>query len=522
LPCSALSKERNLIILEYLLLALYTLLLRLYPRPFRQDFAAEMHTVFGDALGSARREGLWAVFRLCGRELRQLPRALAREHWQSVRVKEAGMDKNMGFVAGKRDARLLSEGTPVCSWREIFAAILPFVLVLLADVLPRLLVESGLLTWKATGMQVLNIALAVLMIGAFLVVFFLAWRRKWPVWSATWYAIFVIAPLVLTGGLLSFLDRDVFNSGISQGTWMYLLFPLFLAVLLYTVTRRDPLRGLLAVLPVFYLLWITNMEFVPNLIQVATKIPSIALICLAIAFLLRRGNWRSGLYAILAVNLGVGILFSYAGIYHGGTLPFVASGPSPVEVARSLIPQYLATCAILLGPLFAWKIRQAGRSGGFAGEAGYHLALAGLLLVILANLFGLMLMGNSPSDYLASSIRDVQMAAIILGLGVYLLGIFFLYRDIPFAPTASGWAARLLLPLLPLAIPVTFMLPFITWRWPVSKLYGIPLLWVLPHELSLSIGLVWLALSVWVVTQGAESARTTAALGKASEALPLS
>ena len=77
-----------------MLLELYTVLLRLYPRQFRQDFAAEMQTVFGDALGSARREGLWAMLRLCGREARELPHALAREHWQSVREKEAGMAKS--------------------------------------------------------------------------------------------------------------------------------------------------------------------------------------------------------------------------------------------------------------------------------------------------------------------------------------------------------------------------------------------------------------------------------------------
>ena len=54
-----------------------------------------------------------------------------------------------------------------------------------------------------------------------------------------------------------------------------------------------------------------------------------------------------------------------------------------------------------------------------------------------------------------------------------------------------------------MGIPIALVLPFITWRWPVSNLYGIPLLWVLPHAVSLSLGLVWLGLSVWVVTRRA-------------------
>jgi hypothetical protein len=190
-------------------------------------------------------------------------------------------------------------------------------------------------------------------------------------------------------------------------------------------------------------------------------------------------------------------------------------------VVRSLIPQYLAASAILMGPLFARKIRQVGHSGGIAGETGYHLALAGLLLVILANLASLLLSMNSSSGHVASSRLVVEIAAIALGLGAYLLGIFLLYRDIPFARAVTGWASRLLLAFLPLAIPVAFMLPFISSLWPISTLYGIPLLWVLPHELSLSIGVVWLALSVWVVTQDERSERFAAAVGKASEAPPL-
>jgi hypothetical protein len=292
------------------------------------------------------------------------------------------------------------------------------------------------------------------------------------------------------------------------------------------VTRRSPLRGLLATLPMLYLLWMLgNMEFVPDSLEVTVKISSIALICLTVAFLLRRGNWRLGLYAVLATNLVVGILFSYAGIYHGGTLPDSAIGPNWIEVARSLIPQYLATGAILLGPLFAWKMRQAGRSAGQTGRIGYHLALAGLLLVILANLVGLMMGMDSRYGRIDSTSRSVLMTAIVLGLGAYLVGIclsfFVLQREPLFARNPPAWAPRLLLALLPLAIPLTFMLPFINSTWPVHDLYGNRQLWELPHTLSLSIGMVWLALSVWVVTQGAEHARPAAAVGEASAAPPL-
>jgi hypothetical protein len=211
----------------------------------------------------------------------------------------------------------------------------------------------------------------------------------------------------------------------------------------------------------------------------------------------------------------VGALFSFAGIYYGGTLPFVALGPNLVEGARSLVPQYLETTAILLGLLFALKFRQLGRSGRRAGRAAYHLALAGLLLVILANLGGLALtLETSPISF-AFSIRDAVSAAIVLGLLIYLLGLFLLYRGDGLHVGVAAWVERLLLAILPLAIPLTFMLPFITWKAPVSSLYGTPLLWVMPHALSLSIGLFWLGLSVWVVTKKSQLAGPFPAEGSA-------
>jgi hypothetical protein len=93
------------------------------------------------------------------------------------------------------------------------------------------------------------------------------------------------------------------------------------------------------------------------------------------------------------------------------------------------------------------------------------------------------------------------MAVIIVGLAAYLLGAFWLYRERPPKAGPVELTPYLFLVILPLAIPITFMMPFITWKWPVSSLYGVPLLWELPHAVSLLLGLIWLAMSVWVVTR---------------------
>lgn len=67
---------------------LYRLLLRLYPSNFRAEFGEEMTAVFAEsATGAARESGL-ALLAFCGRELRDLPAALLRQHWQNFRQME--------------------------------------------------------------------------------------------------------------------------------------------------------------------------------------------------------------------------------------------------------------------------------------------------------------------------------------------------------------------------------------------------------------------------------------------------
>jgi hypothetical protein len=413
------------------------------------------------------------------------------------------MEGETQFSAKARSAvSALTRRMPDESWGAIFLAALPFLLMLLADGLPKLLTESGLLRWEDAGLRILNTGLVVLLAACALAAFLLAWRQRWPAWSATWYLFFCIPLLLLAVGLSSWLTQERFDTTINQEVVLYVWIPLFLAVLLYSVTRSSPLRGLLAALPVVTLLWFPNMEFVPDWMELVVKVPSTALVCLAIFLTLRLGDWRAGVLVILAVNLVVGALYAYAGIYYGGMLPFSAPGPSPLEVARSLVPQYLATSAVLLGPLFAWKIRQVGRAGGQSGKIAYHLALAGLLLVIMANLAGLLRTMQTSLPYNAGSASTSPELALMVGLVAYLLGVIWLYTYRQLPRTVSGWVALILLTLLPLAIPMVLLLTYLSWRWPVTSMYGNPLVWQLPHGVSLSLGVVWLVLSVWVITRG--------------------
>lgn len=93
----------------------YALLLRLYPREFRDEFGDEMQTVFADAVQEAVRTGTFALARLCWREWRELPVNSALEHWAR-------------FQKGrfKMNAPATLDDRPL-SWPETLIGLFPFV-----------------------------------------------------------------------------------------------------------------------------------------------------------------------------------------------------------------------------------------------------------------------------------------------------------------------------------------------------------------------------------------------------------
>lgn len=68
-----------------LLLWMQSRLLACYPAPFQAEFAAEMNIVFRLSLQEACAQGRWAIAALIGRELRDWPGSLVREHLRQRR-----------------------------------------------------------------------------------------------------------------------------------------------------------------------------------------------------------------------------------------------------------------------------------------------------------------------------------------------------------------------------------------------------------------------------------------------------
>lgn len=101
---------------------MYAGLLRLYPARFQTEHAAEMEAVFAQLITEAAGRGQLPVWRVCGRELRDLPLAVWREHWHEHLTRE---DFGMKTL---RPGQILVAGT----WQLTLAWLTPLWLFLLA------------------------------------------------------------------------------------------------------------------------------------------------------------------------------------------------------------------------------------------------------------------------------------------------------------------------------------------------------------------------------------------------------
>lgn len=170
-----------------------------------------------------------------------------------------------------------------------------------------------------------------------LIMALIAWRRGWPRWSATTLG-YVFIVLFETSLMIWRDDRST-----SFSAMVVLIGYIFLIVWL---ARRDPLAGLLSILPLYPMfVWLTAMDGVRGAYGEALYYIFIGLVmALVVGGVVRRGSLVFGLgvlaVAILLLGLGVG----YATIYHSN-MP-APPLPTPWAVLRSGLGGLIALALI--------------------------------------------------------------------------------------------------------------------------------------------------------------------------------
>jgi hypothetical protein len=85
-------------ILTQFLVSVYSRMLNLYPRRFREEFSGEMHAVFRNSVMDAAQEGTFALVQVFGREFMGMPFHILKEFLHEFGRKEMSMATNEKLV----------------------------------------------------------------------------------------------------------------------------------------------------------------------------------------------------------------------------------------------------------------------------------------------------------------------------------------------------------------------------------------------------------------------------------------
>ena len=161
---------------------------------------------------------------------------------------------------------------------------------------------------------IIGIALALFVA----VVLILAWRRGWPLWSASWY-------LYGTWAIIAIFGLTIENLNL-EDSWRYTNAMFFGWILLcmigyFVILTKSKLHGLLSVAFLFPLLGVMMLEFIPNPIESWLAICVGLLAALAAGATVRVGELRLALGLVLGLNLAAGLVWAYISEYRMLDLP---------------------------------------------------------------------------------------------------------------------------------------------------------------------------------------------------------
>jgi hypothetical protein len=383
-------------------------------------------------------------------------------------------------------------------WKDAALAALPHLMVALIE-LSFFLGAAMPKVWLPSGAYVFatDIVAAVLIFVTLL----LAWRQRWPRWSASLYGYGFVVAVVIGANVAQVLPGRLW-----AGAFMYIISPLALAWLLYRTFQQDRLRGLLALLPVVMVLWYPTLEFVQPAARAFVSAGAWLLMALMAATIIRWGNVRLSVWMMLAINLLIGACITYARTYLNSLPPEHAEVPTLERMVNRFSPPLLAVSALVIGPLLIWALWQIGKRGGRTGRLGHRLALAGLLLSLIG-LLGAAWWYTSPYDALA--LRTIHATGSLMlkgttyiGFILYVLGVLLLGLA-TWRSKAVPQVSLILLLIIPAALPLIIAFPmlFDFSAIPTDMPLGLALLNHIPRGGVYVVSLAWLLLGGWLVTR---------------------
>jgi hypothetical protein len=170
-----------------------------------------------------------------------------------------------------------------------------------------------------------------------LILVLVAWRSGWPRWSATTLG-YVLIVLFETSLMIWRDDRSTsFSAGVVLIGYICLI---------VWLSRRDPLAGLLALLPLYPMfVWLTAMDGVRGIYGEGVFYIVIGLVmAFVVGAAMRRGSLAFGLGLLVIVILALGLGVGYATVYFSNMA--APPQPTPGAVLRSGLGALIALTLI--------------------------------------------------------------------------------------------------------------------------------------------------------------------------------
>jgi len=476
-------------------------LIRLYPREFREEFGEEMREVFIDTLDGEAARGWAPVLRLALREIGDWPGALLQAYWHAIRketiVKEPTKVTEVDVHA------LSDEGTchAASPWREAVLAGVPHVLLALTIQAVSVALAHGWFPVVADDARTLQGVGGGVFVVGLAAALLIAWRQDWPRWSSSWLGYVPLLLMLLVLGALKLLESALGDWMVNNlgNAFVRLLGPLVLATGAFALALRDRRQFLLAVLPAVILGWSYLMEFTSPAVRAFVSLLAWLGVAGVAVLIARVGGVRSGLWITLAFSLTVGLLFTYARTYHASFPPGAPAHydqpPTLLKWLSRFAPHALGASVLMLEPLVVQRLRDLSGRSGRLGALGFRLCLVGLLLLLVAELTASWWLGSGSMFVrlawgpVAANGFEPSVPAYAAGLlclsGVVCLGLG-LGRDRPSLLEGTSLLAAFLLT----AAPFVLALPMAYGVWDTR---GVSRMWMY------GLGVPWLALGVWLI-----------------------
>lgn len=325
-----------------LLVRLFALGLRLYPRAIRRRYAAEMQAVFRLEVADAAHQGAWTLFTLACREVRDLPLAIFSAYFHAVEVR---MQPNFPST---------SDRTP---WLAALLSLLPFFIAG-----PLRIILSYQPGWMPREHSLYYLLILLLSSLAVTGGFAIGIIKKFPRWAYP-YAIYLAFSLYLLLGYALYL----FHGSIWQDNFYLFLAAIFL--ILWLPPFRSFYRRILQdwtlltySLYGFFLYLFASLDYEETpLLSLLVLLPSLLALSAALAHLRIRSSFVR--IAVLLAGASAGLFFWLLPVFQGLVHSWIGVG-----MGLFLLPTcWIIQASILLAPMWlipmivSWRASRASR-----------------------------------------------------------------------------------------------------------------------------------------------------------------